>query len=268
MSAAVAAVQIETPEAPPGAAVVPAPNAPLAVAPASPTTMVADSATELLRIAVERGTPLAELKELVALHDQMSKREAARAFSGAMARFQAELEPIQKPRTAKVATKSGGSYEFTYAGLGDIAKVITPLLAKHGLSFNWDATEEAGRLHCVCTVRHEGGHSVSASLGIPVDNASGMSPQQKVGAALTFAQRRTLSSVLGITTTDDEPEAAHEDPALIDDDQYDRLDHLLEETKADRARFLEYVGAATLAEIRAADYPRALAALRQKKAKR
>ena len=232
---------------------------------AAATPMPAGSSiTELLYKAVEKGTPVAELKELVALHEHMEKRQAAQAFANAMAAFQAESAPIKKNKAAEVATKSGGAYGFTYASLDEIARTVAPMLAKHGLSYSWDTVVNAGALTCVCTVRHVAGHGTTSSMTLPVENASGMNPQQKVGAAMTFAQRRTLSAVLGITTTDDDPDVPEADPSPITDEQLYNIEDLLEESGADKARFLTFMHVKVLADIRAVDYARGMSALRER----
>jgi hypothetical protein len=232
----------------------------------------AGSITELLFMAVEKGTPVAELKELVALHEHMSKRQAHQEFSQAMATFQAECRAIKRSSTAKVTTKTGGTYEFTYAELDEIARTINPILAKYGLSYSWDSKVERESLTCICTVRHINGHSETSSLTLPIENPSAMNPQQKVGAALTFAQRRTLSAALGLTTTDASPDTKDADPTPITDDQATHVEDLLAElTKGKppekgasiRARFLKHMSAPSIAAIRATDYERAVSALRR-----
>lgn len=227
----------------------------------------ANSVTELLRIAVERGTPVAELKELVELHDRMSKRQAEQDFFSAMAAFQAECPSIKKASTAKITSKrSGTSFAYTYAELDEIARVINPIMAKHGLSYGWDSDVNGATLVCVCTVRHKAGHSIQSKFTLPVASEGGMSAQQEVGAALTFAQRRSLSSALGLTTTDEDTDAApQKDPTPINDDQIVFITDLIAETKTNLPRFLKFIGADSIAEIRAVDYQVAVTALEAKK---
>jgi ERF superfamily len=238
------------------------------LAPAPGTRRAGGSITELLYMAVEKGTPVAELKELVALHEQMGKREALQEFAAAMAAFQAECPPIKKSSTAKVATRSGTEYSFTYAELDEIARTINPIAAKHGLSYTWDAKVEGNQLTCVCTVRHTAGHSNSASLSLPVENPSAMSPQQKVGAALTFAQRKTVCSVFGLVTSDDEPQVAAADKTPINDDQLTVIEDLVTESGANLPRFLKYFDIETLATLPATEYDRAVKVLRETQEKR
>ncbi len=231
--------------------------------------MVMDSATELLRIAVEKGVSVEHLEKLVALHERMEERQAAKEFSAAMAAFQAECPAIKKSSTAQIVTGGGAKFGYTYAELDEIARTINPIMAKHGLSYSWDSTVDGGKLTCVCTVRHAAGHSQNSTFTLPIDTKAGMSEQQKVAAALTFAQRKSLASVMGLTTTDEDTDGGAEvDPTKISADQMTVISDLIKETSTDLARFLRYMGVASIAEIRASDYQRAINALEQKRAKK
>ena len=230
-----------------------------------------DSIVELLHAAVKQGTPVAELKELVALHEHMEKRQALKAYFDALAAFQAEAPLIQQSHTAKIATKSGGSYSYTYAPLDEVVRTILPLLAKHGLSFRWDSVVDQKAITIRCTVSHIAGHSETSSMTLPIDNASAMSDQQKVGAAMTFGQRRSLTAALGLVTTDEDPDAAKDlDPTTVNDDQFATIQDLINEKglTGDRLRrFLTYMSVAQIGHIRAADYDKAVTALQQVKVK-
>lgn len=238
----------------------------------TPRTLAMDNAAqnigELLRFAIERNVPVEALEKLVALHERISERDAAREFAAAMAAFQAECPPIKHSRTADITTNAGASFKYTYAELDEIARVVNPILAKHGLSYSWDSKVEKDVLDCVCTVRHINGHSVSSKFSLPIENKSAMSPQQKVGAALTFAQRRSLSAVLGLTTTDTDTDARDADTTRLGEDAATEIDDMITEYGVDRAKLLKYLGAARVADIRAADYEKAKKAIRTNAAKR
>lgn len=224
--------------------------------------------TQLLYMAVERGTPVAELKELVALHEHMSQRQAQQAFAAAMAAFQAECPSIKKSSTAKFATRSGGDMSYTFAALDEIAATVNPILARHGLSYTWDATVAGGALTCICTVRHCDGFSTASTITLPTDSQSAMSSQQKVGSALTFARRLSLTSALGLTTTDDDVDGRDDGGgAVITDDQVTQLEDLIAELHVDRPRFLKYLGVTALASTPAHKFADALKQLEKKRAR-
>lgn len=225
------------------------------------------SIQQLLHLAIEKGADVGALEKLVGLHERMMDREAAHEFARALAAFQAECPPIGKSKEAAIATKSGGSYKYTYAPLEEIVRTVKPLLIKHGFSYGWDSSVAAGALTCVATLRHINGHSTSASFTLPIDNPSAMSPQQKVGAALTFAQRKTLESVLGLNTTEDDTDgvAREIDPTPISDGQLEQLEDLIADAEIDAARFLKFLAVAQLRDLPRVRFEEAKAAIAEKK---
>jgi hypothetical protein len=244
------------------------PRAPAPRATENGAMVQAGSVTELLQLAIEKGTPVEQLTVLVDLHERLSNRAAAVEFAQAMAAFQAECPPIHKSSTAKIATQKGGQYSYTYAELDEIARTINPILAKFGLSYSWDsAVDDRGQiLTCTCTVRHLNGHSVTSKFTLPIENPSAMNPQQKVAAALTFAKRQTLTSALGLTTTDEDPDSVKQvDPTPVSEDQLIQLEDLVTETQIDLPRFLKYLEISALKDLPAARFKEAVAALNEKK---
>lgn len=219
----------------------------------------------ILRLAVERGVPVDTIERLVALKERMDERSAAAEFNQALAAFQAECPAIRKTSTAKVTTKSGGAYEYRYAELDEIARTTRPLLQKHGLSYSWDSELAGDKIVCTCTLRHIAGHSQTAKFVCPTDTASAMSSQQKHAAALTYSRRQSLIQVLGLTTTDPDTDGASDE--RITEQQAYAIEDLIRESGADRARFLSYMGVASVGEIAARDYQKATTALRRKQTK-
>jgi hypothetical protein len=219
----------------------------------------------LLQAAVEKGTPPEQLGKLVDLYERMEALDARKQFFAAMARFQEECPAIPKTSTAEVtSSRTGSKFSYTYADLDEIVATIRPYLIKNGLSYNWDSEISANgaMLTVICTVRHEAGHSERSKMTLPVESSAAMSPQQKYGAALTFAQRRTLSSALGLVTTDSEDPKV--DPAKVTAEQVAEIERLLGEAGADPEAFLEYIGAESVAAIPANKYQQAVSGLRQR----
>lgn len=224
----------------------------------TPTTI-----TEMLQLAIEKGVGVDALEKLVALHERVSDRAARTEFAAALSDFQKECPPIAKDSTAKITTRSGGSYSYQYAELDHIAAKVRDPLHTRGFSFSWDSSTEGKMLTAVCTLRHVNGHSEKASFTLPVDSASAMSEQQKYVAALSFAKRMSLVQVLGLTTSD--PDTDGMDPETISDDQASELQALAEEVRADDAKFLTYMGVKSYHEIRRGDLNKAVMALEEKR---
>ena len=85
-------------------------------------------------------------------------------LAAALAAFQAEAPTVSKGKTAKVPTKAGGSYSYTYANLADVVEAAYPLLSKHGLSFSCvPRTTERG-YELAGILLHSSGESLEGSL--------------------------------------------------------------------------------------------------------
>lgn len=227
------------------------------------------SIARLLHTAVEKGVPVETLEKLVDLHERVSRRAAEQEFADAMARFQAECPSIPKTSTAKVTSRrTGTQFDYTYAELDQIAETVGPKLHQHGLSYGWTTKMEGKTIIVTCTLRHRNGHSATADFPCPTETESAMSAQQSYGAALTYARRQSLIQVLGLTTTDPDSDAATVDPATLERltaEQAASLTALIEDAKADKARFLKWLGAESVESVRQADFKRAVAWLEAKR---
>lgn len=231
---------------------------------------LAEPVSDIIALAVSKDLDVDKLQRLIDMKVAEEVRQARREFAAALAAFQRECPSIRHERTAKITTKGGGSYSYTYAELDVIARVVNPILAAHGLSYRWNAEVSAdGRtLHCDCVVTHEAGHSEASRFTLPIDNASAMSDQQKVGAAATYARRQSLTMALGLTTTDDDTDAAAVDPSPVTDDQATAILDRMAEVGVNETKFLRYMGVERVEQIRAADFQRAMNALQQKAERR
>jgi hypothetical protein len=246
-------------------------EAPMALVAPTPRALThnADDIDVLLQMAVDKDLDIAKLKELIALREHVEDRNAAREFFDAMAAFQAECPPAPKNKTAKFATKSGAEMSYKYAELDVVAKHVAPYLHKHGLSYSWDTKIEGNYLTVICHVRHRSGHTVPSSTVLPVDNPSAMSPAQKVGAAMTFGQRKTLCQSLGITTGEPDTDGVAIDHSpRVTQDQADTIAEVMESNGTNKARFMKWLGVEKLTDLPAARYDGVLAELeRVRKAK-
>lgn len=206
------------------------------------------------------------LGQLVELQERVSRRRAELEFSSALAEFQRTCPPVKRSSTASIATKGGGSFKYTYADLEEIIETVRPHLASQRMSFSFDSGMDGKVLTCTCTLRHANGHAVTSRFTLTTESTSAMSEQQKVGAALTFAKRQALISVLGLALTEVDPEAERERAMpTISDEQEATLDALIAETGADRTKLLAYFQLDRLSEMKAGSYAEALRILERRR---
>lgn len=209
----------------------------------------------LMELAIREGK-IDALERLVALDERMGARRAAQEFAEAMTKFKEICPPV--PRRAEnsqfAVTRNGTKQARRYATLEDIEKTVRGPLGQCGLSFRWgNAKVENGAMTLPCIVSHIGGHSVEASVTLPLESRAGCSEAQKYGAVMTYAQRYSLVQALGLTTCDEDDDGNAPDGGLsgfITPQQVDVLEALLgQRPDGARARFLEYLGVSTLEEV-------------------
>jgi len=128
---------------------------------------------------------------------------AAATLAEALAAIQADLPEIRKAGTAKVPTKTGGSYSYTYADLAAVTRVILPRLGKVGLSWTTRPTLVDGRFVLAYKLLHTSGEAEEGMYPLP-DRGS----PQEIGSAITYARRYALCSVTGVAPDDDDDGAA------------------------------------------------------------
>lgn len=241
-----------------------------------PAQSAALSPMELIRFAIESKTPASELSQLVTLATQVENRNAAREFNRALAAFQRECPPIKKNRTANIKTRGGGEFSYAYAERDVMAAHVKPYLEKHGFSLMFDTTmdEKGILLTNTCTLLHENGHSRSSKFTLPIMNESAASPQQKVGAADSYAARRTMGAVLGLDITDKEAPDSEADTKPITAEQAHELLGLINAKKRGRndesvflQRFLDKYRVETIEQLPAKKFENAVAMLRAIRAK-
>lgn len=121
-------------------------------------------------------------------------------LSDALAAAQAEFTPVPKNKTAKVQTKTGGTYFYKYADIADVLKMALPILGKNGLAFSQPLRRADGKLYLVSRLSF-GMDDVLESDGLEIPND--LEDPQKFGVWLTYWRRYDGCSLLGIAPDED-----------------------------------------------------------------
>lgn len=228
-----------------------------------------EGVTSLVRLAIDKGVDVEVLERLVALQERVTERNARGAYFAALADFQDKCPEIRKSKTAKITTRSGAQFDYTYAPLEEITRTIRPILRDCGLSYSWNVAADSKVLIVSCILRHVEGHEERASFPVPVDSAAAMSDAQKNGAALTYGRRQSLIAVLGLTTADQDVDGQDGNGGgeveKITAKQVADLSALMDEVKADKTKFLRFLKVAALADLPAKKYQNAVRALEAKR---
>ena len=137
-----------------------------------------DEMSGLVRLAIEEKVSVDVLERIVALQERVTDRNARSEFFEALAGFQEEMPEISKTETAQVATKSGGTYSYTYAPLEAVTRAIRIALKEHGLSYSWTTEGMEGEyVNVVCVLRHIGGHEERSVFPVSTQTTAAMSAE-------------------------------------------------------------------------------------------
>ncbi len=214
---------------------------------------------------------VAKMTALLDMQERIMNKQAEIDFSAAMGRLSGKLASVNIAKTRGVSYKdkaTGNKEEaFKYASYEDIDRAIRPLLAEEGFSMSFTSEPrqgDGGGAVIVGTLSHRGGHSRKASLPLPLDNSGGKTNIQGMGSTISYGKRYTLGMLLNIVTCEDDDGAGGND--YVSNEQVVEIDLLITEVKADKARFLKFIGADEVQKIRVKDYQKAITQLNAKKA--
>jgi len=215
------------------------------IEPARPTTPM-----DLMQAAIQTGVDADQLGKLMDLQERYEAGRAARAFSAALAGFQAVCPIIHKNRQAD---------RYVYATFDEIMRTIKPHLATAGLSvrFSTEMTGE-GVITAICTVSHRDGHSEISQFAAPVDTQMRVNNTQKMGSANSYAKRYALLNALNLSTSEQEDDdGAAAGTITITDDQVAQLNEQFKSLKIKQSKFLEILGTDKIENVPAAKWDQA-----------
>src|SRR5258708_5827975 len=130
--------------------------------------------------------------------------ESIGTIAGALAKAQAELSNPEKSLTATIRSPFPREADrtFRYASLSSGLDIVRKALGKHEIAtVQTTAIDEAGLIRLTTVLAHSSGEWVSSDW--PVCPVSETSAPHRMGAALTYARRYALFTLVGIAGEDD-----------------------------------------------------------------
>src|SRR3974377_2243589 len=138
-------------------------------------------------------------------HNRQRSSESIGAIAGALAKAQAELTNPEKSLTATIRSPfpREGDRTFRYASLSSGLDIVRKGLGKHEIATvqTTSIDPEAGLIRLTTVLAHSSGEWVSSDW--PVWRTSETAAPHKMGAALTYARRYALFTMVGIAGEDD-----------------------------------------------------------------
>src|SRR6516165_8765620 len=131
--------------------------------------------------------------------------ETVAALASALAKAQAELVNPEKSLTAKIRTGRAGEGErsFRYAPLSSGLDIVRKTLGQHEIATVQTTAIDpaAGMVNLTTTLAHASGEWIASDW--PVCPIAETANPQRMGAALTYARRYALFTLVGIAGEDD-----------------------------------------------------------------
>lgn len=219
----------------------------------------------LIEKAIAQGASVEQVSQLLELQERWDANQARKEFDAAIAAAKAEIPTIAKTRTVDF-TSSKGRTHYRHEDLAEIARVVTPILANHGLSYRFRTSSPPNEpVTVTCIISHRSGHSEENTLSAGRDESGNKNSIQGVGSTITYLQRYTLKAALGLAASDDDDGGSTESKGPITDAQRDELEALIAETGADIQKFCAFMRVESLAAIPIEGFSKARRALVAKK---
>lgn len=184
------------------------------------------------RVAMDPNLPVERLTALMDMRERQLNKEAEQVFNQAFAAAMSEMPDV--PKNGK--NKHSGQ---TYSTLDDLIRTTRPVLARHGLSLNWQTSASGNDYSVTAIVRHAMGHSIQTTLTGARDNGKQMNALQGGGSTETYLKRYTGFSILGLSSGDEVEDDGRSAGGneTITAEQFIVLRDLIEATATDEAKF-------------------------------
>jgi hypothetical protein len=156
------------------------------------------------RVARDPSVDIDKMNQLMSWRKEMIADQRRAAFDEAMASAKAEIPVIHKNREVDF-TSAKGRTNYRHEDLAEIARTVSPILAKYGLSYRYRVSSNVNEpIMVTCIVSHKSGHFEETTLGAGRDDSGNKNSIQQVGSTLTYLQRMTLKAALGLAASDDD----------------------------------------------------------------
>ena len=172
---------------------------------------------QMMQTAVSAGgaVDMAMMKEMMQLQRDFEADNARKSFTRALVALKYDLPAIIAHDSVVDFTTQKGRTYYTHSSMAAVMEAITGPLGKHGFTITYaPATPDNGRVSVTCRLTHSDGHFQESTISAPPDNGSGRNALQAVASSMTYLQRYTVLSMLGIATADmkePEPEGSTDD---------------------------------------------------------
>ncbi len=214
-------------------------------------TEVLTASPDYVAMAIEKGADLATIEKFMDLKERQDATEAKKAYIVAMSNFRANAPSITRTKKA---------HNSNYAGLAETIDEIKDLLSGCGLSHSWKTTQDETSISVTCCVTHILGHEECTVLREFPDKSGSKNSIQAVGSTVSYLQRYTLYSILGLASKDADTDGNDR----VTFEQAEELESKAKKSGVDKVKFLAYFKCGSFNQMPAKQYKNAIAAIKAK----
>lgn len=210
------------------------------------------------KLALDPTIDAEKMQKILDVQERILNKQAQSRFAQSLIGLQGELPIIKK--SGKISIN--GQVRSTYAKYEDIDKLVRPLLAKWGFSLSFNAQYDKNAV-VVGKLLHRDGHFEIAEIALPYDSSGSKNNVQAIGSTLSYAKRYLIGMLINIVTEDEDDDAQSFD--YINEDQVLNIESLMSEINVDKAKFLIFMRANSVNQIKKRDYNKAIQILEKKR---
>ena len=159
---------------------------------ASGLMAIIDAASRNPRVNVDK------MERLLSMQMTIMAKQAEMAYGAAMGRLQNKLPRITKKGRIKFTDKNGEQRDTPYARYEDIDLIIRPLMFSEGFIMDFDTKWGADGATIYCTISHEGGHTKTSEMRLPLDTSGSKNSLQAMGSTISYGQRYLVKMMLNL----------------------------------------------------------------------
>jgi hypothetical protein len=208
-----------------------------------------------------RNGDLDQAKQMMEMKREFEADEARKSYAQAMSKFRGICPPIAKDSHVKY-----GQTDYMHETLDGILTTISDALSACGLGVTFPPNVEDGNIVVTCRITHKDGHFEEGSLPSPPDASGGKNAIQAIGSAITYLQRYTLKSMLGLSAGVDNDANLPPPINYLTEDQQKEIWAYAQENKIepDLDRLLKSQGLTKIEQVLAESYTSLMTALKKK----
>lgn len=241
--------------------------------PLAPTSAPAEGSmlNFIAQAVADPNVDVTKLQALLTMQREVEADDARRQFTAALHAAQQEMPRVSKRGRIKLVKDGVSKGELPFATWEDVDTAIRPIMKQHGFSLSFSAGMRPDGTGAIVTARllHTAGHAQEASIPLPPDVGAGRNALQAMGSTLSYAKRYLAEMLFNIVRENEDDDGQAGGTRRIGDDQKEQLVEMMMKCReagdaVNEPKFFGLFGIATLDEMAARDFTRALNMLAEK----